>query len=175
VDADVRTIPRVNECQTQYGIYFTGALYVVQGLMMCFGAFLAWETRKVHTNTRASVIAPYDCAYNNAHFLSHYNSILNPSIFNSIYSCDGGPFQVKMEALNDSKLIGVCIYNVLILSVLGTAIGFILDSDPDMSYGFRSGIVLVGVILTIVIMFVPKARFCCGRQNQYATDSSFCC
>ncbi|ELT90594.1 hypothetical protein CAPTEDRAFT_145194 [Capitella teleta] len=109
IDADVRTIPRVNECHTQNGIYFTGALYVVQGLMMAFGAFLAWETRKV-----------------------------------------------KMEALNDSKLIGVCIYNVLILSVLGTAIGFILDADPNMNYGFRSGIVLVGVILTIVIMFVPK-------------------
>lgn len=28
-------------------MYFLGTLYVIQGLLLLFGAFLAWETKKV--------------------------------------------------------------------------------------------------------------------------------
>lgn len=43
----MQIVPEVNVCQSKYELYFTGALYLVQGLMLAFGVFLAWETRKV--------------------------------------------------------------------------------------------------------------------------------
>jgi hypothetical protein len=66
-----------------------------------------------------------------------------------------------VEVLNDSKQIGVCIYNVLTLSVLGTAVSLLVDDDIDITYGFTSAIVLVGTTLIQCILFVPKV-------NQYS-------
>ncbi|ELT92412.1 hypothetical protein CAPTEDRAFT_123994 [Capitella teleta] len=111
-DTDTIIIPQINNCSSSYGLYFTGALYVVQGLVMAFGAFLSWETRKV-----------------------------------------------QVDALNDSKLIAMCIYNVALLSCLGAAINFVLDGDVNSSYGFVSGIIISGTLITSTIVFVPKVRF----------------
>jgi gamma-aminobutyric acid type B receptor len=65
-----------------------------------------------------------------------------------------------MEALNDSKLIAMCIYNVALLSCLGAAINFVLDGDVNSSYGFVSGIIITGTLITSTIVFVPKVGEC---------------
>ncbi|ELU12505.1 hypothetical protein CAPTEDRAFT_140881, partial [Capitella teleta] len=102
-------VPQINSCISNNHVYFSGSLYVVQGITMIFGAFLAWETKKV-----------------------------------------------KLQALNDSKLIGICIYNVAVLSILGGIILFIIEDDLDLSYGFSSGLIISGTMLTSNIIFVPK-------------------
>ncbi|ELU15902.1 hypothetical protein CAPTEDRAFT_22430, partial [Capitella teleta] len=106
---DVKTIPQLVVCSSPNGLYFTAVLYCVQGLLMAFGVFLAWETRKV-----------------------------------------------KLEALNDSKLIGLAIYNVLVLSVVGAVINYAIDDDMNLLYGITSGIMTAGTMLTSNIIFVPK-------------------
>ncbi len=35
-------------CTSNWEPYWIGALYVIEGLLLVFGAFLSWETRKVH-------------------------------------------------------------------------------------------------------------------------------
>ena len=65
-------------------------------------------------------------------------------------------YQVKLEALNDSKLIGMAIYNVLVLSVVGAVINYAIDDDMNLLYGITSGIIIVGTMLTANIIFVPK-------------------
>jgi gamma-aminobutyric acid type B receptor len=44
-DAEVRPFVRV--CHSEYSDYFQWPLYVVEGGLLTFGAFLAWETRNV--------------------------------------------------------------------------------------------------------------------------------
>ncbi|XP_064613866.1 uncharacterized protein LOC135477596 [Liolophura sinensis] len=39
--------PQINRCESQYQLYFLGVLYAIQGILLLFGSFLAWETRKV--------------------------------------------------------------------------------------------------------------------------------
>ena len=34
-------------CQSQYQLHFTGTLLALQGILLIFGTFLAWETKKV--------------------------------------------------------------------------------------------------------------------------------
>lgn len=48
-DDGVVTIPQLHTCSCDHEVYYTGVLYVIQGMMLAFGAFLAWETRNVTT------------------------------------------------------------------------------------------------------------------------------
>ena len=34
-------------CHSEYQVYFTAVLLGIQGILLIFGAFLAWQTRKV--------------------------------------------------------------------------------------------------------------------------------
>lgn len=44
-DAEVHPFVRV--CESDYSTYFGWVLYVIQGGLLSFGAFLAWETKHV--------------------------------------------------------------------------------------------------------------------------------
>lgn len=44
-DAEVRPFVRI--CHSDYSTYFGWVLYVLEGALLSFGAFLAWETRNV--------------------------------------------------------------------------------------------------------------------------------
>ncbi|XP_072049784.1 gamma-aminobutyric acid type B receptor subunit 2-like [Amphiura filiformis] len=86
-------------------------LYGFKGLLLVFGAFLAWETRKV-----------------------------------------------TLPALNDSKLIGISVYNVVILCVIGVAVSYIMDAAPAALYIFTSSFIIFCTTLTLLVVFVPKMK-----------------
>ena len=44
-DAEVR--PFVRMCHSIYDVYFSWTIYITEGALLAFGAFLAWETRHV--------------------------------------------------------------------------------------------------------------------------------
>jgi gamma-aminobutyric acid type B receptor len=46
-DDDVVYHPQIVVCVSQHASYFEMTLYVIQGALLAFGAFLAFETRKV--------------------------------------------------------------------------------------------------------------------------------
>lgn len=71
--------------------------------------------------------------------------------------------QVTYEGLNDSKHIGMCIYNVVILSVMGVTLSLVLDRQLDLMYGMISAIQIVGTTLTQLVVFVPKVYICCTK------------
>ncbi|ESO83683.1 hypothetical protein LOTGIDRAFT_133032 [Lottia gigantea] len=64
--------------------------------------------------------------------------------------------KVKIEALNDSKLIGVCIYNVVVLSILGVTVSFALGDNINLRYSLDSAVVLLATTVTECLIFVPK-------------------
>ncbi|XP_070534990.1 gamma-aminobutyric acid type B receptor subunit 2-like [Ptychodera flava] len=56
-DSDIVLIPIWITCDSRKAIYWLGALYAVKGILLIFGAFLAWETRNV------TVVALNDSKY----------------------------------------------------------------------------------------------------------------
>ena len=69
-------------------------------------------------------------------------------------------FKVKLEALNDSQQIGMCIYNVVVLSAVGVTLTFLLEDQIVKMYAVISGCVLFGTTATQLIIFMPKVQVC---------------
>lgn len=65
-------------------------------------------------------------------------------------------------ALNDSREIGMCIYNVVVLSAMGVTLSLILERDDVTLYGVTSGCLIIGTTLTQMIVFVPKVAWYIG-------------
>ncbi|XP_038051856.1 gamma-aminobutyric acid type B receptor subunit 1-like [Patiria miniata] len=108
-------------CESSNQTYWIGAFYVIDGLLLIFGAFLAWETRKV-----------------------------------------------SIPALNDSKYIGICVYNVLILSFVGAPVSFILE-ERNAHYALVATLIWLATTLTLCVVFVPKVRM---RNDVQPTQSA---
>ena len=47
VDPDTVYQYQVYVCESDYHLYHLVSIYVIEGLLLLFGTFLAWETRKV--------------------------------------------------------------------------------------------------------------------------------
>ncbi|XP_072047292.1 gamma-aminobutyric acid type B receptor subunit 2-like isoform X2 [Amphiura filiformis] len=101
--------PYIELCESDYIIYWLLALYIYKGILLIFGAFLAWETRKV-----------------------------------------------AIAALNDSKFIGISVYNVIILCTIGVTVSFLIGDDPKALYLFISGIIIFCNTVTLLVIFIPK-------------------
>ncbi len=65
-------------------------------------------------------------------------------------------YQVKIEALNDSKHIGTCIYNVVILAVVCVILSMAITENVQLEYSIISLFLIFGVTLTECIIFAPK-------------------
>ncbi|XP_023348686.1 gamma-aminobutyric acid type B receptor subunit 2 [Eurytemora carolleeae] len=111
-DVDVLIIPLNEYCKSNYMHIFVGIIYAYKGLLMVFGAFLAWETRNV-----------------------------------------------QIPALNDSKYVGMSVYNVVIMCVLGVAVSYVLNEDQNASFIIISVFIIFCTTGTLCLVFVPKVRY----------------
>ncbi|XP_041354156.1 gamma-aminobutyric acid type B receptor subunit 1-like [Gigantopelta aegis] len=64
--------------------------------------------------------------------------------------------KVSVPGLNDSKMIGVAIYNVVVLSVLGVTVSLALRLKIDLTYCLSSGILILATTVTQCLIMVPK-------------------
>ncbi|XP_060583732.1 gamma-aminobutyric acid type B receptor subunit 2-like [Ruditapes philippinarum] len=103
--------PFVRVCHSEKSQYFNWTLRVIQGTLLTFGAFLAWETRRI-----------------------------------------------RLEALNDSQRIGLCLYNVVVLSAVGVTLTLLLEDQEVLLYGITSGFLIFGTTTTQLIIFIPKIQ-----------------
>ncbi|KAI6189320.1 Gamma-aminobutyric acid type B receptor subunit 2 [Aphelenchoides fujianensis] len=102
-------IPELEKCQSHYLIFFQVIFYIIKGMLMIFGCFLAWETRAVN-----------------------------------------------VPALNDSKYIGMSVYNVVVMSVIGVSLAFILQEKINEAFLLTSFFIIFCTTLTLCLVFVPK-------------------
>ena len=63
---------------------------------------------------------------------------------------------VQIPALNDSKYVGMSVYNVFIMCVLGVAISFVLNEDQNASFIIISVFIIFCTTGTLCLVFVPK-------------------
>ncbi|XP_057339588.1 gamma-aminobutyric acid type B receptor subunit 2 isoform X4 [Microplitis mediator] len=106
---DIVMIPENEYCQSNRMTIYLGCIYAYKGLLMIFGAFLAWETR-----------------------------------------------HVSIPALNDSKYVGMSVYNVVIMCVTGAAISFVLADKQDTMFIMLSIFIIFCSTATLCLVFVPK-------------------
>lgn len=106
-------VPIIEVCASDNQNTWLVIIYIYKGLLLLFGVFLAWETRKV-----------------------------------------------KIPALNDSNYIAVCVYNVVIMSVLAVFINnFVTQGDQvTVSYVLLALCILFMTTATLCLLFVPKVR-----------------
>ncbi|XP_066029733.1 gamma-aminobutyric acid type B receptor subunit 2 isoform X4 [Pocillopora verrucosa] len=97
------------ECTSNHPNIWLGVIYAYKGLMLAFGALMAWETRNV-----------------------------------------------TFPALNDSKHIGISVYNVVFPCALGMTIVNVVDYNPNVFYVVLSVLVVFCTTITLCIVFVPK-------------------
>ncbi|GMT26033.1 hypothetical protein PFISCL1PPCAC_17330, partial [Pristionchus fissidentatus] len=64
--------------------------------------------------------------------------------------------RVNIPALNDSKYIGLSVYIVVVMSVLGLSIAFILQDRVNESYALTCLFIIFSTTLTLCLLFVPK-------------------
>ena len=58
--------------------------------------------------------------------------------------------------LNDSKYIGMCIYNVTLMIIPGVVLDVALKSGINLMYGLNAALILFGTTVTQCLIFVPK-------------------
>jgi len=63
---------------------------------------------------------------------------------------------VKIPALNDSRYIGMNVYNVVMMSVLVVTLSNILSHQPTLAYILESTFMLISTTITLCLLFVPK-------------------
>ena len=78
--------------------------------------------------------------------------------------------QVTIDALNDSKLIGISVYNVIILCTIGVTVSFLIGDDPAALYLFISGIIIFCNTVTLLVIFIPKVRTLQAAKQSRSQD-----
>ncbi|XP_076340715.1 gamma-aminobutyric acid type B receptor subunit 2-like [Tachypleus tridentatus] len=63
---------------------------------------------------------------------------------------------VSIPALNDSKYIGMSVYNVVIMCVIGAAVSFVLREQQDAAFIIISIFIIFCSTTTLCLVFVPK-------------------
>ena len=63
---------------------------------------------------------------------------------------------VTVPALNDSRYIGLSIYNVVFPCALGITVVSVIDNAPDVWYAVLSVLVVFCTSITLCFVFIPK-------------------
>ncbi|EDV22406.1 expressed hypothetical protein [Trichoplax adhaerens] len=66
---------------------------------------------------------------------------------------------VSIPALNDSKYIGLSIYNVVVLCVVGVLITIFVNNQVDISFALIASFIVFCTTLMSCFVFVPKIRY----------------
>ncbi|CAG2111008.1 unnamed protein product [Medioppia subpectinata] len=79
---------------------------------------------------------------------------------------------VSIPALNDSKYIGMSVYNVVIMCVIGAGLSFVLRDQQDAAFVIISIFIIFCSTATLCLVFVPKVRLLIElKRNPQAGDA----
>lgn len=67
---------------------------------------------------------------------------------------------VSIPALNDSKYIGMSVYNVGIMCIIGAAVSFLTRDQPNVQFCIVALVIIFCSTITLCLVFVPKVSFC---------------
>lgn len=65
---------------------------------------------------------------------------------------------MSIPALNDSKYIGMSVYNVVIMCVSGVPVSYVIKDRADAAYLIIALFIIFCTTITLCLVFVPKVR-----------------
>lgn len=65
---------------------------------------------------------------------------------------------VSIPALNDSKYIGMSVYNVGIMCIIGAAVSFLTRDQPNVQFCIVALVIIFCSTITLCLVFVPKVN-----------------
>ncbi|KAH8255854.1 hypothetical protein KR038_011934, partial [Drosophila bunnanda] len=65
---------------------------------------------------------------------------------------------IKVKQINDSRYVGMSIYNVVVLCLITAPVGMVIASQQDASFAFVALAVIFCCFLSMLLIFVPKVR-----------------
>lgn len=63
---------------------------------------------------------------------------------------------IKVKQINDSRYVGMSIYNVVVLCLVTAPVAMVIASQQDASFAFVSLAVIFCCFLSMLLIFVPK-------------------
>lgn len=63
---------------------------------------------------------------------------------------------IKVKQINDSRYVGMSIYNVVILCLITAPVTMVISSQQDASFGFVALAIIFCCFLSMLLIFVPK-------------------
>ncbi|KAH3795721.1 hypothetical protein DPMN_149279 [Dreissena polymorpha] len=115
------------------------------------------EIRTADSGEKIHIIVFYPvCESEQAYYFNWTLRIMNGALlaFGAFLSWETR--QVHIEALNDSKTIGICVYNVVILSAVELLLSLLLKNKPIELHGVSSVCLFAGTFVSKMLIFLPK-------------------
>ncbi|KAF8355313.1 hypothetical protein PRIPAC_96936 [Pristionchus pacificus] len=83
---------------------------------------------------------------------------------------------LKLRFVNDSRLVGLAIYNVVCLTVVtGPIVTLLIRSDTGANFGMVSATVILCTYISLGLVFIPKFRFVlkvpASRDEAYPSEN----
>ena len=63
---------------------------------------------------------------------------------------------MKISQLNDSKLIGMSVYGIVVLSLALAAMGILLETFVEVYYAVMGIMIMLGMTCLLCLIFIPK-------------------
>ncbi|ELT94338.1 hypothetical protein CAPTEDRAFT_192959 [Capitella teleta] len=63
---------------------------------------------------------------------------------------------VNLPGLNDSKFVGMCVYNVVVLCVVGITVSLVMKDKQTVTYAFQASCMFLCASTTLSLLFIPK-------------------
>ena len=64
--------------------------------------------------------------------------------------------QVNHANNNNTKVVGMCLYNTMVLSVFGLAVTLLLEDNVVIVYGLTSGCIIVGTTVNVCLVYFSE-------------------
>lgn len=74
---------------------------------------------------------------------------------------------VSIPALNDSKYIGMSVYNVGIMCIIGAAVSFLTRDQPNVQFCIVALVIIFCSTITLCLVFVPKVGEFVLHRSRY--------
>lgn len=71
---------------------------------------------------------------------------------------------IKVKQINDSRYVGMSIYNVVVLCLITAPVAMVIASQQDASFAFMALAVIFCCFLSMLLIFVPKVKFIFYKQ-----------
>lgn len=86
----------------------------------------------------------------------------------SCHSITKRGFYSPVRSINDSRYVGMSIYNVVVLCLITAPVSLVISSQADASFAFVTAALAFCCFISMALIFLPKVKSGCQLFNPLA-------